>query len=525
VGIFKNAREKGLVILIKEKVIVLDFGAQYAHLIARRVREASVYSELVAYDIPAEKVLEIAPKGIILSGGPSSVYDKGAPKCDPKIFGLDIPVLGICYGLQLMVSMLGGEVAKARKKEYGKAEMSIDDQKSIFAGLGSSTITWMSHGDTPTKLPRNFKAIGHTENSPYAAIQDSFGKLFGIQFHAEVAHTPRGNEILRNFLYKVCRCKGEWTMESFMDNSIAEIKKKVGNENVLCALSGGIDSSTTAVLVHKAVGSNLTCLFVNHGLLRKGEHEQVVKLFKTIGINMVDVDESEAFLKALQNVEEPEKKRQIVGEEFIRAFTKFASHTGSFRWLAQGTLYPDVIESAAAGGPAAKIKTHHNVGGLPAWMEFKLLEPVRDLYKDEVRKLAAMVGVPKEIIERHPFPGPGLAVRVIGAVTKEKLEICREASAIVEEELKRSGLYDKLWQCFAIVGDDKAVGVLGDERKYGYIVTIRAVESVDAMTADWARIPTAILEKISNRITNEVPNVTWVAYAISSKPPATIEPQ
>jgi len=525
VGILKNAREKGLVSLTKEKVIVLDFGAQYAHLIARRVREASVYSELVPYNIPAEKVSEIAPKGIILSGGPASVYDRGAPKCDPRIFELGIPVLGICYGLQLMVSMLGGEVARAKKREYGRAELAIDDQKSIFAGLGSSTITWMSHGDAPITLPPNFKATGHTENSPYAAIGDKSGRLFGIQFHAEVAHTPRGNEILRNFLYRVCKCKGEWTMESFVSNSMAEIKKKVGEEKVLCALSGGIDSSTTAVLVYKVIGNNLTCLFVNHGLLRKGEHEQVVKLFKNLRISMIDVDESEAFLKALQNVEDPERKRQIVGEEFIRAFTKFASNHGSFRWLAQGTLYPDVIESAAAGGPAAKIKTHHNVGGLPQWMEFKLLEPLRDLYKDEVRKLAAMIGVPKEIIERHPFPGPGLAVRMIGAITKEKLEICREASAIVEEELKKAGLYNKLWQCFAIVGDDKAVGVLGDERKYGHIVTIRAVESVDAMTADWARIPNDILEKISNRITNEVPNVTWVTYAISSKPPSTIEPQ
>lgn len=508
-----------------EKVIVLDFGAQYAHLIARRVREASVYSELVAFDIPAEKVAEIAPKGIILSGGPSSVYDKGAPKCDPKIFGLGIPVLGICYGLQLMVSTLGGKVARAKKREYGRAELSIDDRKSIFAGLGRSTITWMSHGDAPTTLPRNFKGIGHTENSPYAAVEDKSGKLFGIQFHAEVAHTPRGNEILHNFLYKVCKCKGEWTMESFVSNSIAEIKKKVGDQKVLCALSGGIDSSTTAVLVHKAIGDNLTCLFVNHGLLRKGEHEQVVKLFKILGIRMIDVNESEAFLRALQGVEDPEKKRQVVGEEFIKAFTKFDSNNGSFRWLAQGTLYPDVIESGATGGPAAKIKTHHNVGGLPSWMEFKLLEPLRDLYKDEVRRLAAAIGVPKEIIERQPFPGPGLAVRVIGAITEEKVKICREASAIVEEELKKAGLYNKLWQCFAIVGDDKAVGVLGDERKYGHIVTIRAVESVDAMTADWARIPYDILEKMSSRVTNEVPGVTWVTYAVSSKPPSTIEPQ
>jgi len=511
--------------LTMEKVIVLDFGAQYAHLIARRVREASVYSELVAFDIPAEKVAEIAPKGIILSGGPSSVYDKGAPKCDPKIFGLGIPVLGICYGLQLMVSTLGGKVARAKKREYGRAELSIDDRKSIFAGLGRSTITWMSHGDAPTTLPRNFKGIGHTENSPYAAVEDKSGKLFGIQFHAEVAHTPRGNEILHNFLYKVCKCKGEWTMESFVSNSIAEIKKKVGDQKVLCALSGGIDSSTTAVLVHKAIGDNLTCLFVNHGLLRKGEHEQVVKLFKILGIRMIDVNESEAFLRALQGVEDPEKKRQVVGEEFIKAFTKFDSNNGSFRWLAQGTLYPDVIESGATGGPAAKIKTHHNVGGLPSWMEFKLLEPLRDLYKDEVRRLAAAIGVPKEIIERQPFPGPGLAVRVIGAITEEKVKICREASAIVEEELKKAGLYNKLWQCFAIVGDDKAVGVLGDERKYGHIVTIRAVESVDAMTADWARIPYDILEKMSSRVTNEVPGVTWVTYAVSSKPPSTIEPQ
>lgn len=509
----------------EEKVIVLDFGAQYAHLIARRVREASVYSELVPFDVSAEEVTKMTPKGIILSGGPASVYDEGAPECDPTIFNLGIPILGICYGLQLMVKTLGGEVVRARKREYGKAELSIENNSSIFAGFGSSAVTWMSHGDAPVKLPSNFVPIGHTANSTYAAIQDRSGKLFGVQFHPEVAHTPRGNEILRNFLYKVCSCEGKWTMQSFADNAVTEIKKKVGDEKVLCAVSGGIDSSTTAVLVHKAVGDSLTCVFVNHGLLRKGEAEQVVRLFHDLGIKTVSINATKEFLSPLESIGDPEKKRQIVGEEFIRTFTKFGMEHGPFHWLAQGTLYPDVIESAGTGGAASRIKTHHNVGGLPEWMEFRLLEPLRDLYKDEVRKLASLIGVPEEIIGRHPFPGPGLAVRVIGAVTKEKLEICREASAIVEEELKKAVLYDKIWQAFALVGDDKAVGVLGDERKYGYIVTIRIVESVDAMTADWSRIPYDTLEKMSSRITNEVAGVTWVTYAISSKPPSTIEPQ
>ncbi len=508
-----------------EKIIVLDFGAQYAHLIARRVRELSVYSELVPYNVTTAEILKIKPTGIILSGGPSSVYDEGAPKCAPKIFELGIPVLGICYGLQLMVSMLGGEVVRAKKREYGKAELKIDDNKSLFNGFGRTTVTWMSHGDAPVKLPRNFVTIAHTENSPHAAVRDASSKLFGVQFHPEVSHTPQGKEILRNFLYNVCKCKGTWTMESFVDKSINNIREMVGNEKVLCALSGGIDSSTTAVLVHKAIGSNLSCVFVDHGLLRKGEAEQVVNAFENLGIKIIPVNAKEAFLKALDSIEDPEKKREIVGEEFIRAFTDFSREHGPFQWLAQGTLYPDVIESAGTSGPASKIKTHHNVAGLPAWMEFKLLEPLRELYKDEVRKLASLIGVPREIIERHPFPGPGLAVRVIGAVTKEKIDICRSASAIVEEELKIANLHDKVWQAFAVVGDDKAVGVLGDERKYGYVVTIRVVESVDAMTADWARIPYEILEKMSNRITNEVPGVTWVTYAISSKPPATIEPQ
>ena len=508
-----------------EKIIVLDFGAQYAHLIARRVRELAVYSELVPYNITSDEIVKIKPSGIILSGGPSSVYDERAPKCDPKILELGVPVLGICYGLQLMVSMLGGEVVRAKKREYGKAELKIDDDKSVFKGFGRSTVTWMSHGDAPVKLPRNFVTIAHTENSPYAAVRDASSKLFGVQFHPEVSHTPQGREILRNFLYYVCNCKGTWTMESFVDQSTSEIRNMVGKERVLCALSGGIDSSTTAVLVHKAIGNNLSCVFVDHGLLRKGEAEQVVNAFQNLGIEIIPVDAKEAFAKALDGIEEPEKKREIVGEEFVRTFTDFSRERGPFQWLAQGTLYPDVIESAGASGPASKIKTHHNVAGLPTWMEFKLLEPLRGLYKDEVRNLASLIGVPREVIQRHPFPGPGLAVRVIGAVTKEKLDICRSASAIVEEELRVANLHDKVWQAFAIVGDDKAVGVLGDERKYGYIVTIRVVESVDAMTADWARIPHEILENMSNRITNEVLGVTWVAYAISSKPPATIEPQ
>lgn len=509
-----------------DKVLILDFGAQYAHLIARRVRECRVYSELTPYSIEAEEVAGIKPKGIIFSGGPASVYDKAAPLPDPSIYELKIPILGICYGLQLIVHQLGGEVVRADKREYGKAILNITDTSDIFKGFKPKALCWMSHGDAASKLPEGFEPIAYTNNSPYAAIRDKERRIYALQFHPEVSHTPKGKRILRNFLFEVCGCDASWTMPSFIERSVEEIRARVGSERVLCALSGGIDSSTTAALIHKAVGDQLTCIFVNHGLLRKGEVEDVARTFKdTLGVKLITIDASKRFLDKLKGVADPEEKRRIIGEEFVNVFTEASVKYGPFEWLAQGTLYPDVVESAANQSPASRIKTHHNVGGLPERIGFKLLEPLRDLYKDEVRRLARLLGLPDRIVKRHPFPGPGLAVRVIGEVTEEKLRICREASSIVEEELQKHKLYDKVWQAFAVVGDDKAVGVLGDTRSYGYIVSVRIVQSTDAMTADWVRVPYKVLEGISNRITNEIPNVTWVTYVVSSKPPATIEPQ
>jgi GMP synthase (glutamine-hydrolysing) len=509
-----------------DKVLVLDFGAQYAHLIARRIRECKVYSELIPYDTTAEDIAQLKPKGLVFSGSPASVYHKDAPLPDPAIYELNIPILGICYGLQVIVHQLGGEVVRADKREYGKAVLRITDATDLFKGFKSTAVCWMSHGDLAKSIPVGFKPIAYTENSPYAAICDREHKIYALQFHPEVSHTPRGKKIIRNFLFEICKCKPNWTMPSFIERAVEEIRSKVGSERVLCALSGGVDSSTTAALVHKAVRDQLTCIFVDHGLLRKNEAEEVVRTFRdTLGIKLIVIDASKRFLERLKGVVDPEEKRRIIGEEFVKVFTEASINYGPFQWLAQGTLYPDVIESAAGRGPASRIKTHHNVGGLPQHLGFKLLEPLRDLYKDEVRKIASLLKLPDSIVRRHPFPGPGLAVRIIGEVTEEKLRICREASSIVEEELKMHNLYDKVWQAFAIVGDDKAVGVLGDARSYGYIVSVRVVQSTDAMTADWVRLPYKVLERISNRITNEVPGVTWVTYVISSKPPATIEPQ
>jgi GMP synthase (glutamine-hydrolysing) len=510
----------------KEKVLVLDFGAQYAHLIARRVRQCRVYAELTPYFTNADAIKSNSPKGLILSGGPSSVYDIDSPLPDPGIYKLGIPILGICYGLQAIIHQTGGKVVHVEKREYGRAKLQIIDQTDLFKGFGSSTICWMSHGDTPVILPNGFKAIANTEHSQFAAIRELDRKIFGVQFHPEVSHTPRGLQILRNFLFGICGCKPSWTMTSFIDRSVEDIRSKVGKESVLCALSGGVDSSTTAVLVHRAVGDKLTCVFVDHGLLRKNETKEVVSTFQdNFGIRLTVVDAAERFQARLKGVSDPEEKRRIVGEEFANVFTEEGSRIGPFKWLAQGTLYPDVIESSKTGSLASRIKTHHNVGGLPEWIKFKILEPLCDLYKDEVREVASLLGLPQAIVSRHPFPGPGLSVRIIGEVTPEKIKICREASSIVEEELQKTGWYDKVWQAFAAVGDDKAVGVLGDMRTYGYIVTIRVVQSVDAMTADWVRLPYKILEQISNRITNEVSGITWVTYSVSSKPPSTIEPQ
>ncbi|MEM3107631.1 MAG: glutamine-hydrolyzing GMP synthase [Candidatus Nitrosotenuis sp.] len=506
-----------------DKIIVLDFGSQYSHLICRRIREFSVFAELVPYDITLEKLMEMNPRGIIFSGGPSSVYNKDAPRPDPKIFEMKLPILGICYGHQLIVDNFGGRVKRANK-EYGHSVLTIDNGADLLGGIGNSVRAWMSHGDEAEKIPAGFEIIGHTERSQAAAIANKQQLIYGIQFHPEVVHTENGIQILKNFVLNICGASQDWTMESFIERTISEIAKIDGN--VLCGVSGGIDSTVAALLIHKAIGNRLKCVFVDNGLLRLGEEYEIEKMFKdNFAVNFTAINAKKQFLDKLRGVADPERKRKIVGEEFVRIFTEFAQKNGPFKWLAQGTLYPDVIESGVSKGPAAVIKTHHNVGGLPDWLHLQVLEPLRDLYKDEVRKVAAILGVPKKLLTRHPFPGPGLAVRVIGEVTEQKLKIARLASKIVEEELEESGWYEKVWQAYATVGDDKAVGVVGDERKYGNIVMIRVVESVDAMTADWTRLPHDLLAKISNRITNEIDEVTWVSYVISSKPPATIEPQ
>ena len=506
-----------------DKIVVLDFGSQYSHLICRRIREFSVYAELVPYDISYEELQKHNPKGIIFSGGPASVYSKDAPFPENKIFEMNLPLLGICYGHQLIVNKFGGKVKRANK-EYGSSLLTIDNSKDLLSGVGNSVRAWMSHGDEAEQIPPGFKIIGHTENAKAAAIASEEKSIYGIQFHPEVVHTEQGTEILKNFVLKVCGAKQDWTMEGFIESTVEKISKIDGN--VLCGVSGGIDSTVAALLIHKAIGERLKCVFVNNGLLRLNEETEIEEMFKeNFKVNFTSIDASEMFLSKLKGVEDPEKKRMIVGEEFIRVFSEFAKTNGPFKWLAQGTLYPDVIESGVSKGPAAVIKSHHNVGGLPDWLNLEILEPLRELYKDEVRKIAKLLGVPEKLFMRHPFPGPGLAVRIIGEITPTKLNITKIASKIVEEELTEAGLYGKVWQAYAAVGDDRAVGVVGDERKYGNIVMIRVVDSIDAMTADWTRLPHGLLEKMSNRITNEVENVTWVTYAISSKPPATIEPQ
>src|SRR5687767_5381048 len=532
-----------------DKLVVLDFGSQYSHLICRRIREANVYCELLPYNTPAKVIKEIDPKGIIFSGGPASVYAQNAPKPDKEIFKMGKPLLGICYGHQVLVDTFGGKVKRTNSREYGRSVLIIEGERvgeeegmpDLFKGLGPGIMNcWMSHADAAEILPEGFKVLARTENSFSAAIGNPNKKLYGIQFHPEVVHTEKGTQILKNFAQTISGAKPEWDIESFIESTINDIRKQVGKEKVLAAVSGGIDSTTVAALMHKAIGDQLSCVFINHGLLRQDEEKDVVGLFKDhLGINVIYVDAEKQFLGKLKGVSDPEEKRKIIGEEFANVFAAVVKKkknnndeekegeedVDSFQWLAQGTLYPDVIESGVSKGPAAIIKTHHNVGGLPKWLNLKVIEPLNMLYKDEVRKTAKLLGVPHDLLIRHPFPGPGLAVRIIGEVTPEKLRISKQASEIVEIELQKAGLYDKIWQAFAIVGDDRAVGVTGDERIYGHIVTVRVVDSIDAMTADWTRLPTELIERMSNRITNEVENVAWVTYAVSSKPPATIEPQ
>ena len=507
-----------------DRITVLDFGSQYSHLICRRIREFSVYAELVPYDIGADKLRERRPKGIILSGGPASVSSPGAPVPDDGIFEAGLPVLGICYGHQLIVDRYGGRVKRANR-EYGSSLLTVDGGSDLLGGIGGAIRAWMSHGDEAERVPPGFGIIGHTESSKAAAIASEEGRVYGIQFHPEVAHTEQGSKILENFVLGVCGAGRDWTMARFVEQTTSELAGISGR--VLCGVSGGVDSTVAALLIHRAIGGRLECVFVDNGLLRMGEADEIKGMFgeRFGGVNFTAIDASAGFLGALRGVSDPEAKRKVVGEEFVRVFTEFARGNGPFKWLAQGTLYPDVIESGVSKGPAAVIKSHHNVGGLPDWLDLDVLEPLRDLYKDEVREIARLLGVPREAYMRHPFPGPGLAVRIIGEVTPEKLGIARTASKIVEDELAGAGLYGDAWQAYAAVGDDKAVGVVGDERRHGNIVMIRVVSSTDAMTADWTRLPHELLERMSNRITNEIDSVTWVSYAISSKPPATIEPQ
>lgn len=508
-----------------EKILILDFGSQYTQLIARRVRESKVYCEIYPYNMTADQVKTFAPAGIVLSGGPSSTYGDKAPHLEAAILELNIPVLGICYGMQEMVVQLGGKVEKTREREFGQAEMtSTGHPDALLAGLDFPQPVWMSHGDKVTGLPSGFHAIARTDNAPVAAISDPARRFWGVQFHPEVVHTPSGRQILKNFTFSVCGCHGLWTMKSFIDRNVEDIRNLVGDEKVICGLSGGVDSSVVAMLLHRAIGDQLICVFVNNGVLRKDEAEEVQQLFgEKLKLNLSYVDASERFLSRLDGVMDPEAKRKIIGNEFIRVFEEEAGKLGKIRFLAQGTLYPDVIESVSFKGPSAVIKSHHNVGGLPERMHMELIEPLRELFKDEGREVGWELGLPEQMIKRQPFPGPGLAIRIIGAVTPERLEILREADSIVLEEITRAGLYDEIWQAFAVLVPVKTVGVMGDERTYEKVIAIRAITSVDGMTADWARLPHDLLGRLSNRIINEVHGVNRVVYDISSKPPGTIE--
>ncbi|MGA2556939.1 MAG: glutamine-hydrolyzing GMP synthase [Verrucomicrobiota bacterium] len=509
-----------------EQIVILDFGSQFTQVIARRIRECHVYSTILRYDTPASTLAGLTPKGLILSGGPSSVYAKDAPMPDPAIFDLGIPILGICYGVQLLTHFLGGKVEPGQKREYGKGALSVKDPSSaLFAHLPGRLQIWNSHGDKLTRMPKGFKAVAASDNSEFAAIEDPSRSFYGLQFHPEVAHTPRGREIIANFVHGICGCGRQWTMRHFADQAVEEIQAQTGGERVILGLSGGVDSSVAAALLHKALGTRLTCIFVNNGLLRAGEAAVVRGVFgRHFKLKLKYCNASRLFLGRLKGVTDPERKRKIIGKTFIQVFTQATRRAGRARFLAQGTLYPDVIESVPiAGNPAALIKSHHNVGGLPKNLKFKLIEPLKCLFKDEVRQLGLELGLPKEILFRQPFPGPGLAVRILGAVTPKRCDILRAADWIVVEEMMNSGWYYKIWQSFAILLPVRSVGVMGDERTYENTIVIRAVESQDGMTADWAKLPYDLLERLSNRIINEVKGVNRVCLDISSKPPATIE--
>jgi len=506
------------------KILILDFGSQYTQLIARRVRECNVYSEIMPFSTPLAAIRSFAPAGIILSGGPASVYASDAPQCHPELFDLSIPVLGICYGMQLMAHLLGGSVTRSSQREYGHAELIIDDPVSLLSGLSNRTSVWMSHGDRIRKIPPGFKIIAHTDHSPAAAMHDPRRRLYALQFHPEVAHTHGGMRLLQTFLSQICGCKQTWEMGSFLKKMELTIANQIGDGRGICAVSGGVDSSVAAVMVQRVIGKRLTCILVDNGLLRKNEAKEVAVLFKKrLGLNLKVVHAEDRFLSRLQNVSDPERKRKIIGREFISVFEEHARRIGQIDFLVQGTLYPDVIESVSYKGPSATIKTHHNVGGLPKRMRLQLVEPLRLLFKDEVRRLGLELGIPKELLDRHPFPGPGLAVRLLGKITPDRLSRLREADAIFEEEIRKAGLYQVIWQAFAVDLPIRTVGVMGDERTYQNVISLRAVMSVDGMTADWAPIPDDVLRTVSRRIINEVSGINRVVYDISSKPPSTIE--
>ena len=517
--------------LDRQMIAILDFGSQYSELIARRIRETEVYSEVLSYRTTAAQLRELNPKGIILSGGPSSVYDDRAPLCDPEIWNLGIPVIGVCYGMQLMVQQLGGLVERAERGEYGKANLLVDSTSKLLDAVPDSSVMWMSHGDSVMKMPDGFELLAHTENTPCAAIADTTRNFYGVQFHPEVVHSQSGQILIRNFVYQVCGCKPTWTTEAFVEQAIREVKERVGDKQVLLALSGGVDSSTLAFLLHRAIGDKLTCMFIDQGFMRKGEPERLVKLFdEQFHIPVVHVQARDRFLSVVKGISDPEEKRKKIGHEFIRVFESESKRLGPFDYLAQGTLYPDVIESADTNADpatgervAVKIKSHHNVGGLPKDLQFKLIEPLRKLFKDEVRKVGQILGLPDEIVKRQPFPGPGLAIRILGEITEEKLDILRDADLIVRQEVNKAGLYNEIWQAFAVLLPVRSVGVMGDKRTYAFPIVLRMVKSEDGMTADWARVPYDLLETISTRIVNEVKGVNRVVYDITSKPPGTIE--